>query len=144
MNKFVLTIMLLVGSVSLCFAQTALNVIDTIKTFPELKQGIAYSVIDSQFNYLSTLTVLSKHGVNLEAGYAGVAKNTGDKLVAVISYDLWNAKRAGVTIPVLDLIDIKPGAYVGFGRIAVGSEDTRDGNNQLDVGVSLTAISVKF
>jgi len=117
---------------------------DVIGRIPGLHQGVGFSVIDSKFNYLTTLDIVEWKGITLEAGYMGRAKNTGDKLVAVVSYDLFNAKKAGITLPVLDLIDVRVGAYAGFGRIQIGNDQSRDGNNEFDAGLSATAFNLKF
>jgi hypothetical protein len=102
----------------------------------QLKQGVAFSTIDNKFNYLSTLEVISYKGFALEVGYAGKAKSTGDKVAAVISYDLINAKRLGVTLPILDLIEFRPGVYFAYGRLT--------GSNETDMGVSATFLNYKF
>lgn len=121
-----------------------ISVSETLNKIPGMHQGFGFSLIDSKFNYLTTLDIVSWKGITLEAGYMGRAKNSGDKAVAVISYDLFNAKKAGVTVPVLDLIDVRVGGYVGFGRIQIGNDQARDGGNELDAGASVTAFNVKF
>jgi hypothetical protein len=142
-NNIVLAViaalMMLTGS-----AKAELSVTETLSKVPGVNQGIGYSVIDSRINYLTTIDLVSWKGVSLEAGYSGRAKSTGDKLVAVVSYDLFNAKKAGITLPVLDLIDVRIGAYAGFGRIQIGSESVRDGGNEFDAGLSATALKLKF
>lgn len=111
------------------------SVIDIIASVPALKQGIAYSFADSNVNYLSTIDVVNFKGFSLEAGYAGRAKETGDKIVAVVSYDLFKAKDY-VTWPVLQYVEFRPGLWAGVGRIT--------GSNEFDWGVSATVLSLKF
>lgn len=111
------------------------SVIGVLADVPALNQGVAYSFSDSNINYLSTLDIVSWKGINLEAGYAGRAKNTGDKLVAVLSYDLFKAKDY-VTWPILKYVEFRPGVWYGVGRIG--------GSNEQDWGVSATVFSVKF
>lgn len=137
---------LLVGLILLCGVAKAedVSIIDGLKKIPGLKQGVGFSLIDNKVNYLTTIDIVSWKGITLEAGYMGRAKNTGDKAVVALSYNLWNAKEAGVTLPILDLIDVRIGAYAGYGRIQIGSEDTRDGGNELDAGLSATALRVKW
>ena len=117
---------------------------DVMSKIPGLNQGVGFSLVDSGFNYLTTLDIVQYKGFGLEIGYAGRQKNSGDKLIGVISYDLFNAKNAGITVPVLDLIDVRVGGYVGFGRIQIGSEKVRDGGNEFDAGLSLTALKIKW
>ena len=115
---------------------------DVMSKIPGIKQGVAFSLADSKLNYLTTIDIMSIYGFNLEAGYSADAEKTGHKAVAVLSYDLFNAKKAGIKVPVLDLIDIRPGVYVGYGRI----EGFQDGGlkGEMDFGVSLTAINIKW
>lgn len=108
---------------------------ETIEKLPELKQGVAYSLLDKEVNYLSTFDVLSWKKLNLEAGFS-----SNDKLVAVISYPLVNLKEDfDVTLPLLDLINCRIGIYGGVGRIGVSSEQ-----NEWDFGVSATILQIKF
>ena len=146
MKKFMFAMLFVAGASITAFAQEvpALNLTDVLKTIPTLKQGIAYSVLDSRINYLTTVDLFNYKGINLEAGYAGISKSTGDKVVAVVSYDLWDAKKAGVTIPVLDLVKFRPGIYAGAGRLDILNKSAAKGNNEFDLGLSLTLIDVKF
>lgn len=120
----------------------SVSIIDSLKKIPGLKQGVAFSMMDNKLNYLTTMDIISVKGINLEAGYSADAEKTGHKAVAVLSYDLFNAKKAGVTIPVLDLIELRPGVYIGYGRI----EGFQDGGlkGEMDLGFSVTAINLKF
>jgi len=129
-------------------AQAELNLNETLGKLPALKQGIAYSLVDNKINYLSTLEIanLSKtnvpeflKGFSLEAGYAGAAEETNHKVVGVVSYQVAKLKDYGVTLPVLDLVELNVGYYVGYGRIQL-SGDT-DNDNELDHGISATLIS---
>lgn len=120
-----------------------LNVRDILANVPALKQGVAYSLLDHKLNYLSTFEVAKWKGFALEAGYAGAAENTGNKLVAVASYRVTGLKDLGVEVPILDLVEFNIGAYAGFGRVDL-DDGTGGGNNELDYGVSATLISLKF
>lgn len=111
------------------------SVIDILANVPALKQGVAFSIADSNINYLSTVDVVSWKGFSVEAGYAGRAKETGDKLVAVVSYDLFKAKDY-VTWPLLKYLEFRPGIWAGVGRIT--------GSNEFDYGVSATVLTLKF
>lgn len=110
---------------------------------PPLKEGIAYSVADSRFNFLSTIELAQYKGFAVEVGYAGAAKNTGEKAVAVLSYEIANLKKLGVTMPLLDLVSFNLGYYAGFGRISLAPGET-GGNNEFDHGISLSLLQFKF
>jgi len=140
MKKLIVGLMLLVG----CGVANAGTILDEVQKLPALKPGIAYSVADQKFNYLSTLELVAYKGFALEAGWAGAAANTYDKVVAVISYDVVNLKNLGVTMPVLDLVDLRLGIYGGFGKVNVGTVPAMRGNNECDYGISMTALNLKF
>lgn len=125
-------------------ADEGVSISDSLKQIPSIKQGVAWSFADNKLNYLATAEILSYKGFSLEAGYAGDADSTDHKAVAVLSYDLLNLKKLGVNVPILDLLDFRVGGYVGYGRVQIGTNEERDGNNQFDYGASVTAISLKF
>jgi len=129
---------------SMCSFQTAgyadpIKVGDVAAKLPPLKQGLAYSLVDSKLNYLSTIEVANwKEKVSLEAGYAGAADETGHKIVGVVSFDLLQLK--DINVPILKYVKFRPGVYVGFGGINV----QRIMESELDWGVSATLLEVTF
>jgi hypothetical protein len=107
--------------------------------FP-LKQGVAFSLEDSCWNYLSTIELASWKGITLEAGYAGAEENTKHKAVAVVSYPILKLKDY-VNLPVLDLVELNAGFYVGYGRLNLLNDESK---GEFDYGPSLTLINIKF
>lgn len=137
MKKILLTLALIV-----CFAGSVQadpidigSVLDKV----ELKQGIAYSVVDSGVNSLTTFDLLKKDKYALELGYAGDLDSTDHKVVVVASADLLKLKDY-VDVPILDLINLRVGAYIGAGSI----NTHRIMESEVDYGLSLTGISFKF
>ncbi len=122
----------------------AVSILDEMKKIPGMKQGIAYSVLDSKINYLSTIEIFQWAIFSGELGYAGDADATDYKLVGVVSTSLLNFKQLGVTVPILDLLDFRLGVYAGIGGINLGEGPAMRGNNEFDWGASLTAITIKF
>jgi hypothetical protein len=116
-------------------ARAELNIGEIIKKIPDWKQGISYSLIDHDFNYLSTLEVANWKGITVEAGY-----NSENAVVGVVSYQLLKLKDLGVNVPVLDLLECNLGGYVGYKRIEIKSLD----DAEFDFGVSVTLISLHF
>lgn len=121
--------------------------LSTIKKYPNLNQGVAYSFLECDFNYLFTtdLVNLSKNqttnifdwrNFKLEGGYS--SKN---KIVAVISYDFGTLEKYNITIPIVKFIGFRPGIYGGYGRIEL---ENADGSNEFDWGVSATVINIQF
>ena len=117
-----------------------LSLTDALQKIPALKQGVAYSLEDSKLNYLSTVDVMKWKGFNLEAGVAADAEETDWKAVAVLSYELLKLKKY-VDLPILDLVEFRPGIYAGLGRIE-GFQRGLEAEG--DFGLSLSVISVKF
>ena len=138
--KKLIVLALLIGIVLISGVAQAesLSIGDVAKKLPALKQGIAYSLMENDIHYLSTLEVLNWKGIALEAGYS-----SKDLAVAVVSYELLKLKDLGVTLPILDLIECRVGGYAGYGRIAIGLGNAKD-NNEFDYGLSATLLSVKF
>lgn len=112
----------------------AISPVDLLVKLPSLNQGVAFSLNDNKLNYLSTIDIVKWKGFNIEAGYAGQAKETGDKAVAVLSYDLINL--GSTNIPILKYVDFRPGVYAGWGRLF--------GSNEFDYGISASVVSIKF
>jgi len=138
MRKLFLVVALILALVIPAVAQESLSIGDTLEKIPGMKQGIGYSFIEHDINYLTTIELMNWQGIALEGGY-----NSKDKIVAVISGDLVNLKELGVKVPILDLIDLRVGLYAGYGRIDI-EEGMRDDSNEFDWGASLTLITVKF
>ncbi len=143
-NLVLISFLVVFGFMGAAMAQDTLEVLpsnpgisltEQVKKIPGMKQGIGFSLIENEVNYLSTVELLAYKGFALEGGF-----NSKDKVVAVISKDLVNLKKMGVTLPLLDLVDVRIGAYCGYGSINSQEID----RSEFDAGVSLTAISVKF
>ena len=123
-------------------ARAELNLHETLGKLPGLKQGVAYSMVDNKFNYLSTAEIVKWKGFALEAGYAGASEETNHKAVGVVSYRVGGLKDFGVEVPVLDLMEFNVGYYVGVGRIQFSGDTGND--NEVDHGFSLSIINLKF
>ncbi len=136
MKKLLVIIMalLLIGFAAQARAEN-LSVGDFVKKLPALKQGIAFSLVENDFNYLSTFEVLKWKGVSLEAGYS-----SENKAVAVLSYELLKLKDLGVKVPVLDLVSFQPGIWFGVGRL----QKDIFYRTETDYGISCTLIALKF
>lgn len=113
---------------------TEINLSETLNKLPALKQGVAYSILDNDFNYLSTLEVAKWKGFTLEGGYS-----SKDKAVIVVSYEILKLKDI-IDLPILNLVEFNLGLYGGYGRINMQALD----KSEWDGGISLTLISVKF
>lgn len=136
MRKLALALILILVGTYPAFAELSIG--ETLKKIPSIKQGIGYNVADCTIDYLATVEVAKYKGFSFEVGY-----NSSDKAVGVISYEVLNLKNLGVTVPIVDLLSVNVGYYVGWGRIQLG-EGQGGGNNELAHGPSLTLIDVKW
>ena len=132
--------MLLVASVA---NAEALSIRDYLEKAPALKQGVGFSLIDNKLNYLSTIELASWKNFNLEFGYAGAAEETKHKVVLATSYEVLKLRDLGVTLPILDLVELNVGMYAGIGHIQV-NDGLGDNSNEFDAGFSFTALSFKY
>ncbi len=135
MKRIVMALVLILAVCSMAMAQETISIIDTVKKLPGLKQGVAYSLIDNEISYLSTVELIKGEVFSVEAGYS-----SENKAVGVISMELLNLKKLGVTLPVADLIDLRVGVWGGYGSINSQELDRSEWN----AGVCATVISVKF
>ena len=134
MKKIILVLVISLALIGIARAES-LNLGETLQKIPALKQGVAYSILDSEFSYLSTIELVNWKGVGLEAGYS-----SKDKAVAVVSYELLKLKNLGVNLPILDLIEFRPGIYCGYGSINMQEID----RSEIDYGISATFASIKW
>ena len=134
MRKVICLVVALMFVGSMAFAGE-LSIGDTISKIPGLKQGVGFSFKDHDFDYLTTIELAKFKGVSLEAGYS--AK---DEAIGVASYQIAKLSDYGVDLPILDLIDLNLGGYVGYGRVSV----SKPISPRFDYGMSLTLIKVKF
>lgn len=142
MKKLLVMLTLIFGLTTQAIAAESLSVGSILDKFP-LKQGIAYSITDSGFNYLSTIEVLDYKGFTYEVGYAG-REGTGDKFVNVISYPIVKLQDLGVNVPILELVELNMGLWAGYGNINLSDAFEDSGNNEFEWGVSATMLQVKF
>ena len=107
------------------------NIIDTLKKLPITKHGVAYNVKDYEVNYLTTVGIARYGALDLDAGFS-----SDSKAVATLSYELGGLKRFGIDTPITNFINLRVGAYVGYGRLT--------GSNEFSWGPAITLAEVKF
>lgn len=129
MRKLILALLLLALPT---FAQADdIKIIDSLKKIPGLKQGVAFDLTESKFNYMTTVGIIKYNDFGLSVGYSG-----DDKIVANLEYNLGGLRRFGIDTPITNLIDLSVGMYAGYSRLT--------GSNEFSYGPSVTVISVKF
>jgi len=112
-------------------SQTPVDVTNWLEVLPNLKQGIVYSISDSEIKYCSTTALLVTDYVNIELG----AVPLDNEIILALTYEVVKLKDY-VSIPLLDLIELNIGGYVGCKNFL--------DDNEYDAGLSATAINIKF
>lgn len=140
MRKLILTVILSLSAYS-AYAQ---SVMDELKAVPLTEHGVIYAVRAHKGLYSVTTPIITKGAFSFNIGYAGLTKDSDDYIIGDVSYDLYDAKKHGINIPVLDLINVRPLAWAGYGRVEIGSASAREGGNHGDYGAGLTLLSAKF
>jgi len=149
MKKLIVILaLLLLATPVMAEGESSIDLGDQLEKLPVLKQGFGYSFLDNDIKYLSTMEILNWKGIALEGGllwkrFEGHETDTPNILCAVVSYELLKLKDLGVTIPILDLLECRIGVYGGFGRMALGWGNAKE-NDEFDVGLSVSLISLKF
>lgn len=139
MKKVICVVVMFLMFGSLAHA-SELKVGDELKKIPSLTTGGYYSLIDSVFNYSATFKVLQTKNemFALNLGYAGRAKESGDKAIVTVSANLLKLK--DFTVPYLDLIIIEPYICAGFGSI----NSQAIGNSEFDLGVGVNVLKIAW
>ena len=106
---------------------------EPIDIIPALKQGIIYSIDDQEFSYAFTTKIISWKDITLEGGYS-----PADTLLGVVSYRLGGLEQFGVEVPILDLLDLNVGYYIGW------KDFTDSDESKFDHGISATLLNIKF
>lgn len=109
-------------------------IVDFLKKIPGMRPGVMYNYSDSKVSFLSTVILAEKGVFAIEGGYS-----TSDDLVAIVSMKLVALKDLGIDLPILDLIEFRPGYAIGTSRIGSGG-----GNCEYVHGVTATLINIKW
>lgn len=138
MKKLVL--FLLVGLISLGIVASAsaegLNLRDLFQEIDGIDSGLYLSLLDNKVNYSATVKAIDYKDFSLNVGYAGRAKETYDKFITTISYDMF-ALEDYISIPILDLIEFNPYVVGAYGRV---ESDTAE----FDWGIGATIIKITW
>lgn len=126
-------------------AEAGIDIGELIDKAPEINTGIAYSIMDSQIKPIATVKVYEYKGVNFEVGATTDEESLRLKefstVVGQVSYTIAKAGKL-TSIPILKELELTPGAFVGFDRVAF--EDGGEAQNEFDWGFSFRLLGVKF
>lgn len=115
----------------------------------EVKEGLSYSVYDSNFEQVSLLQVFKKDSLSLNVGL-----RSNDTVVADIGYDLGETAAPAKSFvkdnamlkpfyPILNFVNPSVGVYIGS-KIIRDNHELVLNRSELDYGVTITAISIKW
>lgn len=112
---------------------------DWLKKVPAVHQCLLYNFSDSEFEYASTVTLVSlwNEKINVDIGYSPSQEAIGAvsvKLIEVKDY---------IKYPILDLLTLEPLVYAGWNRISLGSGNSKAGN-EFSFGAGIKIIDIKF
>jgi len=135
-KQIVLAVMVMFLMVGIVQAQ---GLTDIIERLPEMNQTVIYSLDQEEFEYATTTPVanwtIANVPIEIDAGYSP------SKLALVsITTSLLTLKDY-VNIPILSLMEIEVGAYLGLNRIEkLNIVD----DSELDYGLIVKLLSLKF
>ena len=78
-------------------------------------------------------------GFSLSGGYS-----TSSAIVASVDYDIGGLSKLGITSPLLSILDLRVGMFVGLSDISTVSSSGSAERNKLCWGPEVTIVSVKF
>lgn len=118
-----------------------------LKSFPDVKSGVAYSLENFTWNHTETVEIARGtdklpyplNAMSLNVGYAGDGDHTDHKFIGTLSVDLLKLGDY-VKFPILDKVIIQPFAWFGVGRINLKDM----GNSETDCGVGAYVLQVHF
>ena len=117
----------------------ATDISNLIAKVPNNKPGVFYDLYSSKFCYYHSFVFANKWNTDFELGGAD------DKSAILLgaSYDVANFKKLGVTLPVLNLIDVHIGGACGWQKVDVQGGQN-DGKNKFIYGITASLITLSF
>ena len=126
-------------------ARAEISIKDIVDKIPVQKQSLAYSIMDSEFNYndifiskdfkIKEFTLSS--GLGIIPKETELTFNLGTTLVKFDDVEVLK------NIPIVKWFEISPYFYGGFKRIG-GINANQKGNSEWDMGFGITLISLKY
>jgi len=109
-----------------------LSIGDTLKKIPMIRRGVAYDIEKDEVAYFATAEVFKYDKIELSPSVEiGILGN--DTIVGAITIGVVELKELGVSIPILNLINVRAGYMVGI-----------DKEEEITHGPCITFIDAKF
>jgi hypothetical protein len=120
---------------------TSTNSIDisTIISKLTLHEAVGYDIKSGNVTSYTSADLLDWKGLSLSGGYS-----TSSAIVASIDYDIGGLSKLGITSPLLSVVDLRLGMFIGLADISLASSDGSAERNKLSWGPEVTIVAVKF
>jgi hypothetical protein len=142
-KKIFATIVFIALFSTMAYCQTAgsTNTIDisTIISKLTLHEAVGYDIKSGNVTSYTSADILDYKSFALSAGYS-----TSSAIVASLDYDIGGLSKLGITSPLLSILDLRVGMFVGLSNISTASSSGSAERNKLCWGPELTIVSVKF
>ena len=143
MRNLLLVCLLVLLLPSLSNAQTATSTngidISTIISKLTLHEAVGYDIKSGNMTAYTSADLLDWKGLSLSGGYS-----TSSAVVASLDYDIGGLSKLGITSPLLSIIDLRVGMFVGMSNISTATTGGTAERNKLCFGPEVTLVSVKF
>lgn len=128
------------------FAQTATTPtsttgidISTIISKLTLHEAVGYDIKSGNVTYYTSADLLDWKSLSLSGGYS-----TSSAIVGSLDWDIGGLSKLGITSPLLSILDLRLGMFVGISDISTASSSGSAERNKLCWGPEVTLVSVKF
>jgi len=100
---------------------------------------VGYDIKSGNMTAYTSADLLDWKGLSLSGGYS-----TSSAVVASLDYDIGGLSKLGITSPLLSIIDLRVGMFVGMSNISTATTGGTAERNKLVWGPEVTLVSVKF
>jgi hypothetical protein len=146
MKKILATLLYIALFSSVAYCQTATTPtsttgidISTIISKLTLHEAVGYDIKSGNMTSYTSADLLDYKGFALSAGYS-----TSSAVVASLDLDIGGLSKLGITSPLLSILDLRIGMFVGLSDISTASSSGSAERNKLVWGPEVTLVSVRF
>ena len=137
-NLLLVCLILLLPTLSNAQSTTGID-ISTIISKLTLHEAVGYDIKSGNITAYTSADLLDWKGLSLSGGYS-----TSSAVVASLDYDIGGLSKLGITSPLLSILDLRVGMFVGMSDISTATTGGTAGRNKLVWGPEVTLVSVKF
>ena len=137
----ILAVLMLLSGVAFAQATGSTNTIDisTIISKLTLHEAVGFDIKSGNMTSYTSADILDYGSLALSAGYS-----TSSAIVASVDYDIGGLSKLGITSPLLSILDLRVGMFIGISDISTSSSSGSAERNKLCWGPEVTLVSVRF